>query len=123
MKIWRSYGSAHSANITVIGTFARVEDAGVARQLVESFLRVDWGDEITVEEWFEGLESRRFPRFSTMARADPDFELGIDNEPDISRRGTTVEIGRIRSTQISGFVKLFMLKGATEVRVTGRVGP
>jgi hypothetical protein len=122
MKIWRSYGSAHSANITVIGTFARVEDADVARQLVESFLRVDWGDEITVEEWFEEWKPK-VPEVQYYGPSRSDFELGIDNEPDISRRGTTVEIGRIRSTQISGFVKLFMLKGATEVRVTGRVGP
>jgi hypothetical protein len=35
----------------------------------------------------------------------------------------TVEIGAIRSTQIGGFVKLLMLKDATEVRISGKVGP
>ena len=122
MKVWRSYGSAHSANITVIGTFSRVEDAEVAKQLVESFLRVDWGDEITVEEWFEEWKPK-VPEVQYYGPSRSDFELAIDAEPDVSRRGMTVEVGGIRSTQIGGFVKLFMLKDASEVRVSGKVGP
>ncbi len=35
MKIWRSYGSAHSAQITVVGTFANLDDAAFAREIVE----------------------------------------------------------------------------------------
>ena len=34
MKTWRSFGSGHSAHLTVIGTFKSIEDAELAEKVV-----------------------------------------------------------------------------------------
>jgi hypothetical protein len=122
MKIWKSFGSAHSAHLTVVGTFSTVGDAETAKQLIESFLGVSWGEEHTVQEFFEMWEGKE-PGVRYYGPREAEFQLGIDNDPDVTRTGTTVAVRQIRSVEIGGFVKLMMLKSATEVKVTGEVGP
>ena len=38
MKIWRSFGSGHSAHLTVIGTFKTIDDAQIAEEVVDDFV-------------------------------------------------------------------------------------
>ncbi len=37
MKIWRSYGSGHSAHLAIVGKFKNVGDAELAQEVIE-----DW---------------------------------------------------------------------------------
>jgi hypothetical protein len=36
MKIWNSYGSEHSANIVIVGTFDNVTEAQKAKQIIDN---------------------------------------------------------------------------------------
>src|ERR1051326_6983632 len=42
VKIWRNYGSAHSAHLSVVASFKKVEDAKLAREVMDDFLRYVW---------------------------------------------------------------------------------
>ena len=42
MKIWKSFGSGHSAHLTVIGRFKTIDDAQVAEEVVEDFVHAQW---------------------------------------------------------------------------------
>jgi hypothetical protein len=45
VKIWRGYGSEHSANLVIIGHFETAENAGAAAELLKSVTQVAREDE------------------------------------------------------------------------------
>ena len=45
MKIWKGYGSEHSANLVIIGTFKTIEDASEVKGIIEELTAVVRDDE------------------------------------------------------------------------------
>lgn len=123
MKIWRSYGSAHSAHLTVIGEFKSVEDAQLAKQVVEDFVNGSWEERYPDVKGFIDAWKDRLPGVWGLGPNQSDFEMGIDREVDVDRTGTTVTVSDIRSAEIGGIIKLMLLKYPAEIKVTGRTGP
>ncbi len=119
MKIWRSYGSGHSARLSVVGEFTAAEDAALVRQAVEDFVNGQWMERYSdvrgfIEDW-----SERLPGVEGVGLKQSDFEMGLDNPCDVRKSGTRVEVSGIRSTEIGGIIKLMLLKEPAQVKVTG----
>ena len=123
MKLWRSYGSGHSAHLSVIGEFSKVEDAEFTREIVEDFVNGAWEERYPDVAGFIAAWKERLPAVPYLGPNDRDFVMGIDDAADVQRENKTVTVSHIRSAEIGGIIKLMLLKDATEVKVTGRTGP
>jgi hypothetical protein len=105
----------------VIGEFTSADDAALISEVVDDFVNARWEERYPdvrafVDEW-----SGRLRGVEGIGLSQSEFEMGIDNACDVARSGTTVEVSDIRSTEIGGIIKLMLLKGPTEVKVTGRM--
>jgi hypothetical protein len=123
MKIWRSYGSAHSARLTVIGEFTSEDNAQFIREVVEDFVNAAWEERYPDVGAFISAWKERLPGVFGLGPNQCDFDMGIDNSCDVERQVTTVTVSHIRSAEIGGIIKLMLLKQPTEIKVTGRTGP
>lgn len=122
MKIWRSFGSGHSAHLTVIGHFKSINDAKIASELLTDFVNGSWEERYQhVGAFIEAWKSK-FEYLPYLGLSDMDFQMGIDRECDVTASNTTVSVSS-RSNQIGGIVKLMLLKGPIEIKVTGTPGP
>jgi hypothetical protein len=123
MKIWRTYGSGHSANLAVVGRFKNAADAELAREVVEDFVNALWEERYSdIHEFLEAWKDR-IGGIQFLGPNSGDMLGSIDDECDVTREGTTVSVSRIRSNEIGGIIKLMLLKDADPVTVSGRTGP
>lgn len=115
MRIWRSYGSEHSMDLVLIGTFETVSDAEAAIERMEALkalAEAEWSD----DDWRRPDE--RMPQTVTdeliklnlyeMGRSDVDI-YALDHS--IERKGSTVRIWTEES-EIQGFLKVLIHLGA-----------
>ena len=125
MKIWKSYGSGHSAHLSIVGEFKSVEDAESVRQILEDFVSAELKDRYPNAEAFRHAWRSRFGDIvvTPLAPNQNEYVLGIESPPDVVRRGTTVEVSDMNSTELNGIIKLMLLKYPTEIKVTGETGP
>ena len=122
MKIWKSFGSGHSAHLTVIGTFKTIDDAQVAEEVEEDFVYAQWeGRYPDVNAFLQAWENR-LPAVTLLGPTAANFDMGIDNPCDVERDEQTVTVSRIRSTEIGGIIRLMLLKYPTEIKITGVTG-
>jgi len=119
MKIWRSYGSAHSAQITVVGTFANLDDAAFAREIVEDFVNGEWEQRYPDSAAFIAAWKERLPTLPLLAPRDPEFAMGIDSPCPVELEQQTVTVSDIKTGDIGGIIKLLLLKNPTEIKITG----
>ena len=119
MKIWRSYGSAHSAQITVVGTFANLDDAAFAREIVEDFVNGEWERRYPDHAAFIAAWKDRLPTLPMLPPRQYEFEMGTDSAYIVQQQEQTVTISEIKSGEIGGIVKLLLLKNPTEIKITG----
>lgn len=119
MKIWRSYGSAHSAQLTVVGTFANPEDAAFAREIVEDFVNGEWERRYPDHAAFIAAWKDRLPTLPLLPLRQYEFEMGTDSPYIVQQEEQTVTISEIKSGEIGGIVKLLLLKNPTEIKITG----
>ena len=123
MKIWHSYGSGHSARLTVVGEFKTVDDAKIAEQVVEDFVNGAWEERYPDVAAFHAAWKDRLGGIQFLGPNQTEFDMGIDNGCDVARDGTTLTVSHIRSAEIGGIIKLMLLKDSAEIKVTGRTGP
>jgi hypothetical protein len=123
MKIWKSFGSGHSAHLTVVGEFNNIEDAEFAREIVEDFVNGNWEERYPDVAGFLAAWKERLPAVPYLGPNDRDFVMGIDDAADVERNDKIVTVSGIRSAEIGGIIKLMLLKDSKEVKVTGRTGP
>jgi hypothetical protein len=122
MKIWRSFGSGHSAHLTVIGTFKSIEDAELAKEVVEDFVNAVWEQRYPDLQAFLQAWEERLPAVTILGPTDSNFDLGIDDTIAVERDEQTVKVSDIRTTKIEGIIKLMLLKYPTEIKITGITG-
>ena len=118
MKIWIEFGSSHSGNVSVIGTFLEIEDAQKAYEMVKDFTLGEWEERHpSVKEFLEIWSEKFHPDLKYSSIDANDYSLGVDNEPDIELVGSKIKISRIRSHNVGGIVKLFLFAGAKNADV------
>lgn len=123
MKVWRAFGSAHSAHLAVIGKFKNVSDAEFAEQVVEDFVNAAWGERYADVKAFIDAWDSRLPAVTALGPNQSDFEMGIDHGCNVIRSDNVVTVSDIRSREIGGIIKLMLLKHPEEVKVIGETGP
>lgn len=125
MKIWRSYGSGHSARLSIVGEFKNAEDAELVKEVVKDFVSAE------VDKRYpdiNGFRNAWYPQLgniilSSLAPDESEYFLGVDWAPDVVRKGTTVEVSGMQTTALNGIIKLMLLKYPTEIKITGETGP
>lgn len=114
MKIWHSYGSEHSMDLVLIGTFESVTGAQAA---VDRMAQLK---ELAEQEWDDDWE-RDFDRLpSSLSKALLEWNLVQMGRPDVDiyayehvvkHSGTTVQV-RTEEGEVQGFLKLLLHFGA-----------
>jgi Family of unknown function (DUF6375) len=122
MKIWRGYGSDHSANLVMIGEFKTEEDAHRVYELIDVVSRIAQSDSEkgVFEHWSKNEQLseetanrlRELELFSLSPSDVSDFAFW---NPSIEKVGKTLCF-RSDDVEIGGFVKLMVAAGA-KVRV------
>ncbi|MEV6761332.1 MULTISPECIES: DUF6375 family protein [Streptomyces] len=115
MRIWHSYGSEHSMDLVLIGTFETVSGAEAAMERMEALktlAEAEWSD----DDWLRADE--RMPRaladelgklrLYDMGRSDVDI-YALDHS--VQRTGSTVRVWTEES-EVQGFVKVLVNLGA-----------
>ena len=62
MKIWTGYGTEHSANLVIIGNFKTVDDATIAKEMIDELT------EIVQNDYSDGLIAPETPYTKTSDR-------------------------------------------------------
>ena len=118
MKIWKEFGSSHSGNISVIGTFTNTDKAEKAFEMVKDFTLGAWEERHeSVKEFLEIWSEKFHPDLKYHQITETDYELGVDNDPDVELTGNQIRISRIRSTNVGGIIKLMLFAGAKNADV------
>lgn len=111
MKIWKEFGSSHSSNVCITGTFSSVEDAEKAYKLVEDFAMGFWEERYPTLEEFNENWSIEHPEIPYIGIFQDEYETGIDKTPDVELDGNTVKINHFSSNNIGGLIKLLYYFG------------
>ncbi|WP_412520876.1 DUF6375 family protein [Actinomadura madurae] len=115
MRIWHSYGSEHSMDLVLIGTFETVAGAEAAMERMEALKplgEAEWPD----NDWRR--QDERMPtalanelmklELYDMGRSDVDI---YGHDYSIERNGSTVRI-RTEESEVQGFLKVLIHLGA-----------
>jgi hypothetical protein len=115
VKIWRSYGSEHSMDLVLIGTFETVSGAEAAIErmhALKALAEVEWSD----DDWRR--EDERMPLSLAEKLVELQlYELGRPDvdiyafEHSIERSGSAVCI-RTEESDVQGFLKVLIHLGA-----------
>jgi len=122
MRVWKEFGSSHSGNVTVIGEFTTSQQARDAMPLLEDFVRAYWEERHPDVNGYINAWKEREPNVQSALLTESDYEIGVDNNPDIECSGNQVVITHLRSQNVGGIVKLLFSKGMKEIRISGRGG-
>lgn len=125
MKIWRGYGSGHSARLSIVGEFKNAEDAELVKEVVKDFVSAEVEKRYPDINGFRNAWHEKFGNIilSSLAPDESEYFLGVDWAPDVVRRGTSVEVSGMQTTALNGIIKLMLLKYPTEIKITGETGP
>jgi len=129
MKIWKGFGSGHSARLKIVGEFTAIEDAELMRELVDDFVNGIQNEKYrSMEEFWDAWSAAKVgEQFAGMIRwlgaTKDDFEMGLDDTVDVKCEGTTVTVSGFRTNAVGGVIKLMLCKYPTSVTVTGQTGP
>lgn len=115
MRIWHSYGSEHSMDLVLVGTFETVSGAAAAIERMEALktlAEADWEE----DDWRHPDERMPAPladelrklKLYEMGRPDVDIYA---YEHTVERKGTTVRIWTEES-EVQGFLKVLIHLGA-----------
>lgn len=119
MKIWKEFGSSHSGNVSVIGTFLNQEDAQAAMEMIEDFTLGEWEERhASVKEFLEVWSEKFHPDVKYTSIYQTDYSLGIDNAPTIELIKNRIEISKLRTSNVGGLIKLMLFAGAKTTNVT-----
>src|SRR5262249_49724632 len=116
MKIWHSYGSEHSMNLVMIGSFKQVADAEEAKRLIDELAEqvrqepMRSFDEDPGEARFS-KEMLNFFRSANLHSIGPAELEQFNYDVHVEQKRNTLVL-RTDESEISAFLKLLIEKGA-----------
>lgn len=121
MKIWKEFGSSHSENVSIIGTFSKIEDAKEAFPVIEDFVLGAWEERYaSLNEFLEKWSVKFHPDIKYIGLSQSDYELGVDNDPNVNIGEKEINITRLRTSNVGGIVRLLMFAGAKSTLVENK---
>jgi hypothetical protein len=116
MKIWKEFNSSHSDDLSIVGTFENVNDAKKAFDIIEDFCLSSWEERYPSVKEFNKHWSTFNVNLPYILTQD-DYQIGVDNEPDIRISGKSIEITHLRNDNIAGIIKLMRLAGTESILI------
>jgi len=117
MKIWKEFGSSHSSNITIVGTFQDKDRAEGAFDMIRDFVLGSWEERYPSLEEFNKQWQGTFPNVAYAGIFKEEYETGIDQQPDMQVENNIMTISHFRTDNIGGIIKLLRLTGAEEITI------
>lgn len=116
MKIWCSYGSEHSMNLVMIGSFKQVADADEAKLIIDGLTEIARSepmrsyDDDPRESRFSA-EALEFFNTSKIHSIGPSEIEQFNYDVHVEQKGASLVLTTDES-EVSGFLKLLIEKGA-----------
>lgn len=118
MKVWKEFNSSHSSNISIVGTFENVKDADEAFAMIEDFALASWEERYgSLEEFTKHWAANFHPDIPYIGIFPQEIESGVDNDPDVEKKGNQIVVSRFRTNNIGGIIKLMRFAGANKIIV------
>jgi hypothetical protein len=120
MKLWRGYGSEHSANLVMIGRFASPQDAELAANDFEK-LRTAVNEEFDFDKYDEDDMSAFTEKLRQLLNDMKLYSFGPSDiahfayEHHFDRRGSTLEIST-DELDVNGFLK-FLIEHQASIEI------
>jgi hypothetical protein len=118
MKVWKEFGSSHSANVSIIGEFENRGRAEEAYRLIEDFTRGFWEGRYPDVDSFKEAWAAREPDVRHVDVTQMDYEIGLDENPEVEIRDNNVLVSHLRTDNVAGIVKIFFYKGMAKTTIT-----
>jgi hypothetical protein len=115
MRIWHSYGSEHSMDLVLVGTFETVSGAEAAIERMEALkalANVEWSDDDwrRPDERMPDTLTNELIKLKLYEMGRPDVDI-YAYDHSIERNGSTVRI-RTEESEVQGFLKVLLHLGA-----------
>ena len=119
MKIWNSFGSAHSANITIVGEFKDGTEIDLAERILEDFANASLESRYkTVHEFCKAWQERTDSRIIPYCPFDDEFQTGINDPCQIAKEGRRITVSKFSTGNIGGIIKLMRMFDPIEIKIT-----
>jgi len=123
VKIWNSFGSAHSANLTIIGEFKKGTNIDLAERIIRDFVNFDYEKRYeNINEFYDAWESECIP-IRVLGPNQCDFQIGVEYPGNVDKENEKITVSEIRDCNIGGIIKIMLLYNPIEIKVTGQTGP
>jgi len=123
MKIWNSFGSAHSANLTIVGEFKREANIDLAERIIRDFVNVDYEKRYkNISEFYDTWEPNCAP-IRALGPSQYDIQIGVEYPCNVNKKDGKITVSDIRDSNIGGIIKLMLLYDPIEIKITGQTGP
>ena len=115
MKIWNSYGSEHSANLVMIGTFKTVESAEKAKAAIDALVTFvnESGEDYNNATRFSAKQRELYRKeeIGGVASLAPQEFFQFCLDVPLEQKGAKIEI-RTDEMDVSAYLKVFIDHGA-----------
>jgi hypothetical protein len=119
MKIWNSFGSAHSSNITIIGEFKEGTKIDLAEQIIEDFANASIEQRYkTVQDFCNAWKERTNSNIIPNCPDDSEFQTGINDPCQVVRDEKKITVSKFSTHNIGGIIKLMLMFDPVEIRIT-----
>ena len=117
MKIWNGYGSEHSSNLVMIGTFKTIRDADEAKAFIDRLTeqvaedQPEYHFDLPAEDDRYSQKMKELLRSSSLSQIGPAELEQLIYDVQIEVKGKRVMMTTDES-EISAFLKVFIERGA-----------
>lgn len=119
MKIWNSFGSAHSSNITIIGEFKEGTEIDLAERIIEDFANAYIENRYkTVLDFCKAWRERTNSDIIPNCPLEGEFQTGIDDPCKVAKDEKRITVSKFSTNNIGGIIKLMLMFDPIEIKIT-----
>jgi hypothetical protein len=120
MKVWKEFGTSHSANVTIIGQFEMQSDAAIVYPMIKDLI---FGHENGVESlkhFYEKWENNMPKQVGISVHLyEHEFNEDSDATASVEIKDNKIIVGNYRSSIFEGIVKLMFMFKVKNIQITG----
>lgn len=116
MRVWKSFGSAHSSNISIIGVFNEGPELDIAEKIIKDFEFAD--SRYKDVHAFCGAWEAACPSLKFMPPpCEDDFSTGINDSYNVKRENGKITVSHFSTPNIGGIIKLMLMYNPIEIKI------